>query len=83
MIGFVVPPFPQVYYTPLMQESQAPILAPPAPLGQVFIQQSHPNQPAPNNQQGKAKNNQASYRDNNQPQGGGKQPNPPNNVGAN
>ena len=57
MPTFVAPPPPKIYYAPPVQPVQAPAPAPPAPLGQVFTQQNRPNQPAPNNQQGQARNN--------------------------
>ena len=51
---FLAPQPTQIYYAPPVQAVQAPAPAPLAPLGQVFAQQSHPNQRAPNDQQGQA-----------------------------
>ena len=83
MPTFVASPSPQIYYASPVQATQTPALAPPAPLGQVFAHQNRPNQLAPNNEQGKAINNWFRNQGNNQPQGGGQQPNPPNNAAVN
>ena len=46
---FVAPTPTQVYYAPPMQAIHVPAPTPLAPLGQVFSQENHPNQPTPNN----------------------------------
>ena len=83
MPRFIAPIAPLVYYVPPMQASPSLGPAPSAPMGQVFTQQNRPNQPTPNNQQGQGRNNRARNSGNNQPQGGGPQPNPANNTGEN
>ena len=59
---FVAPPRTQIYYAPPVQVLQAPTHAP-TPL---HPQQNRPNELAPNNQQGKARNNRPRNQGNNQ-----------------